>query len=87
MSSGLQQERYWREQKIRDREKAIMERWDQLHVILRRSSTMISLVREIEIQSVTIMDLQQQKATLDPSNHLLDVHEKMKKFRRQECQV
>jgi len=27
MSSQLQQERYWREQEIREREKAIMERW------------------------------------------------------------
>ena len=29
-SSQLQQERYWREQEMRDMEKAIMERWDQL---------------------------------------------------------
>merc|ERR1719470_81878 len=34
MSSQLQQERYWREQEIRDREKAIMERWDQLLELL-----------------------------------------------------
>jgi len=54
MSSRLQQERYWREQEIRDREKAIMERWDQLLLLLgvhkdklERYCTIITLQREI----------------------------------------
>ena len=94
MSSQLQQERYWREQEIRDREKAIMERWDQLLELLgvhkdklERYCTIITLQREIETLSVSIMALQQELDTSEPGSHLLDVQEKLQKFQLQESQV
>ena len=94
MSSQLQQERYWREQEIRDREKAIMERWDQLLELLgvhkdklERYCTIITLQREIETLSITIMALQQELDTPEPGSHLLDVQEKLQKFQLQESQV
>jgi spectrin beta len=94
MSSPLQQERYWREQEIRDREKAIMERWDQLLELLgvhknklERYCTIITLQREIDTLSVTIMALQQELDNSKPGSHLLNVQEKLQKFQLQESQV
>ena len=94
MSSRLQQERYWREQEIRDREKAIMERWDQLLQLLgvhkdkfKRYCTIITLQREIETLSVTIMAQQQELDTFEPGSHLLYVQEKLQTFQLQESQV
>ena len=87
MSSRLQQERYWREQEIRDREKAIMERWDQLLQLLgvhkdkfKRYCTIITLQREIETLFVTIMAVQHKLDTSESGSHLLDVQEKLQKF-------
>ena len=80
MSSQLQQERYWREQEIRDREKAIMERWDQLLQLLgvhkdklERYCTISTLKREIETLSLTIMTLQQELDTSVQGSPLLHV--------------
>ena len=94
MSSRLQQERYWREQEIRDREKAITERWDQLLLLLgvhkdklERNCTIITLQREIETLSITIMALQQELDTSEPGSYPLDVQEKLQKFQLQESQV
>jgi len=94
MSNQLQQERYWREQEVREREKTIMERWEQLLKLLgvhrdklERYCTIITLQREIETLSVTIMALQQELDTTEPGSHLLDVQEKLQKFQLQESQV
>ena len=78
MSSQLQHETHWREQEIRDSENAFIERWDQL---------LITLQREIETLSVTIIALQQELGTTEPGSHLLDFQEKIQKFQLQECQV
>ena len=72
----------------------IMERWDQLLQLLgvhkdklKRCCTIITLKKEIEILSVTIMALQQELDTFEPGSHLLDVQEKLQKFQLQESQV
>ena len=56
-----------------------MERWDQLLQLLgvhkdklKRYFTIITLQREIEILSVTIMAQQQELDTFEPASHLLD---------------
>ena len=71
-----------------------MERWDQLLQLLgvhkdklKRCCTIITLKKEIEILSVTIMALQQELGTFEPGSHLLDVQEKLQKFQLQESQV
>ena len=71
-----------------------MERWDQLLGLLgvhkdklERYCTIITLQREIETLSVTIMALQQEVDTPEPGSHLLDVQEKLQKFQLQESQV
>ena len=88
MSSQLQLVSYCREQEIRAREKAIMERWHQLQVMLKRTCSFISLKRDLEILSGTIMAIQKNLGTLDPGSHLLDVQETLKKFHlQQEPQV
>ena len=75
-------------------EKAIMESWDQLLQLLgvhkdklERYCTVITLQKEIDILSVTIMALQQELDTFEPGSHLLDVQEKLQKFQLQESQV
>ena len=78
MSSQLQHETHWREQEIKDSENAFIERWDQL---------LITLQREIETLSITIMALQQELDTSEPGSYLLDVQEKLQKFQLQESQV
>ena len=78
MSSQLQHETHWREQEIKDSENAFIERWDQL---------LITLQREIETLSVTIIALQQELGTSEPGSHLLDFQEKIQKFQLQESQV
>ena len=94
MSSQLQQENYWRHKEIKDREKVIMKRWEDLLNLLgihkdklERYCTIITLQREIETLSVTIMALQQELASSEPGSHLLDVQEKLQKFQLQESQV
>ena len=54
---------------------------------LKRCCTIITLKKEIEILSVTIMALQQELDTFEPGSHLLDVQEKLQKFQLQESQV
>ena len=54
MSNQLQQERYWREQEIREKLKLLGVHRDKLE----RYCTIITLQREIETLSVTIMALQ-----------------------------
>ena len=78
MSSQLQHETHWREQEIKDSENAFIERWDQL---------LITLQREIETLSITIMALQQELDTSEPGSYPLDVQEKLQKFQLQESQV
>ena len=85
MSSLLQQERYWREQEIRDRENAIMEWLGQLLELLGVQKD--NLEREIDTLSVTIMALQQELDTSKPGSYLLKVQEKLQKFQLQESQV
>ena len=54
---------------------------------LERYCTIITLQREIETFSVTIMLLQQELDTSKPGSHLLDVQEKLQKFQLLETQV
>ena len=79
---------------MKNREVAIMERWDQLLELLgvhkdklERYCTIITLQREIETLAVTILVLQQELDTAEPGSHLLDVQEKLQKFQLQESQV
>ena len=54
---------------------------------MERYCTIITLQREIETLSVTLMLLQQELDTSKPGTHLLDVQEKLRKFQLQESQV
>ena len=93
-SSQLLQKRYQKEQEIRDREKATMERWDQLLELLgvhkdklERYCTIITLQREIGTLSITTIALLQKLNTSEPGSHLLDVQEKLQKFQLLETLV
>ena len=94
MSSELQQERYCRVEEIRDREKAIIERWEQVLELLgghrdklERYCTIITLQREIGTLSITTIALLQKLNTSEPGSHLLDVQEKLQKFQLLETLV
>jgi len=94
MSSQLQQDRYWKWEEVRDREIAIMQRWDYLLELLRkhrekleRYSSIITMQREIDTLAVTIQMLKQDLETSESGSHLLDVQEKLQKFQIQESQV
>ena len=94
MSLHLQQEGYCRAEEIRDRKKAIMEKWDQLLELLEvhkekleRFSTITTLQRDMETFAESILGLQFEFELEDPGRHLLDVQEKLQKFQLQESQV
>ena len=54
---------------------------------LERYCTIITLQREIDTLSVTIMALQQELDNSKSGSHLLNVKEKLQKFQLQESQV
>ena len=65
------QEWYWRVEEIRNREKATLDRWDQVLQLLGVDKDKL----EIETLSVIIIALQQELDTAELGSHLLDVRE------------
>ena len=94
MSNQLQQERYWREEEIKNREKAIMERWEYLNKLLdvhkdkmEQCCTIMTYQRELETSASTILALQRELDTSEQSCNKMDAQEKLQKFQLQESQV
>lgn len=94
MAEQLEGENYHAKDKVLERERAIMTRWQELLDLLKlhkekleRSSSIINLQMEIDTLILTIKHLQSEMSSAGGALHLLDVQEKLQKFHIQESQV